>query len=78
MSWIRIESGAIINLDHIEEIQLSEPIEKLGLSYYRVIFYPTGESDPITACKGSFVKCKHFMRDLESLLQTMVIETMVE
>lgn len=72
MSWIRVESGARVNLDHIEEIQLREPVDTLGLSRHRVLLYPGG-ANPVIACEGSLEKCKNYMLDLDNLLQVTFI-----
>lgn len=73
MSWIKVESGARVNMDHIEEIQLREPVDALGLSHHRVLLYPPGEADPVIACEGSLEKCKYFLLDLDNLLQVTII-----
>ena len=73
MSWIKVESGARVNLDHIEKILLREPVDAFGLSHHRVLLYSSGEAEPVIACEGTLEKCKYYMQDLDNMLQVTVI-----
>ncbi|MBE0699665.1 MAG: hypothetical protein IH586_22295 [Anaerolineaceae bacterium] len=74
MSWIKVESGERVNMDHIQVVELRKPVDALGLSQHRVMLYPPGDSDPVIGCQGSFEKCKYFMLDLDNLLNVKNIQ----
>lgn len=74
MSWIRLDNGTRVNTDHIETVEFREPVDAIGLTHHRVLFYPLGVIDPIVACEGSEQKCRRFLVDLDDVLNSVFIQ----
>jgi hypothetical protein len=74
MSWIRLDNGTRVNLDHVETVEFRKPVDRIGLTHHRVLFYIARDIDPIVACEGSEQKCKRFLVDLDDSLKPVYVE----
>ena len=86
MSWLKLEDGSLVNLDHIESIEIidSTPVNFPGkrlLNFYVVLFPAKSErviSESIKACEGSKSKCEDYMQALQEWVGAKKIEAFGE
>ena len=67
MSWLKLERGELVNLDHIAVVEIMDmtPAPKSGNEIHHVIMHPANpDSVPFKACKGSRSKCEDYLRAL--------------
>jgi hypothetical protein len=66
MSWLKLEDGVMVNLDHIGSVEIMDLTKINGSSHEcKVKLYPaTGDGDTFTACQGSKSKCEDFISSL--------------
>ena len=67
MSWLKLESGELVNLDHIAVVEIMDmtPAPKNGNEIHHVIMHPANpDSEPFKACEGSRSKCEDYLRAL--------------
>lgn len=75
MSWLQVEDGSLVNLDHAYCVAIQDKTPKnldfLGIPIKpdcRVVMYPANEeSEPVTICQGSQSKCEDYIRALMEL-----------
>ena len=67
MSWIKVESGVLVNLDHISCVEIMDmtPTRNNGHDVCHVTLYPVDEeAEGFKACEGSRSKCEDYLRAL--------------
>jgi hypothetical protein len=66
MSWLKLEDGVLVNLDHIASVEIMDLTKINGSSNEcKVKLYPAdGDADTFTTCEGSKSKCEDYLRAL--------------
>jgi len=70
MSWLKIEDGSLVNLDHIGSVEMLDmtPLNgngSNGKEEFHVVLYPAdGDADSYKGCRGTKSKCDDYMSSL--------------